>query len=126
MPQGNPGCKIHGKSALILQPGQIGAHRAANQYVLGKVHGEPIRRKQLLQQCLKANRFGAERKNGLRNLSGFIDIVLCQRCNVLGGLRMGRHKPCGGKLLNLFQRVQIGAYVIDNANLILLQGLLTG
>ena len=28
--------------------------------------------------------------------------------------------------LNLFQRVQIGAYVIDDANLILLQGLLTG
>ena len=79
-----------------------------------------------LQQRLKANRFGTERKNRFCNLSGFIDVVLCQRRNVLGGLRMGRYKPCGGKLLNLFQRVQIGAYVIDDANLILFQGLLTG
>ena len=110
----------------VLQPRQMGPHRAAHQHILLKAHGQPIGGKQLLQDVLKAAGRGAEVHDPLRDLMHLSDIVLRQIGDVLRHLRVRGHKYLRRHGLHLLQRFQVPGHVVNKADLVLVQYLPAG
>ena len=60
--------------AAVLQPGKIGAHRAADKHILLKIHDKGIPEEKLLQNRFKTLRLGADLQDFLRNFQHLIDV----------------------------------------------------
>ena len=111
------------ESAAVLQPREVGAHCAADEHVLLKVHHEIKAPEQLLQDRLERLRFLAELRDDVRDLEHLVDVVLRERGDVLRGRGVRGHEGAGGERLDHFERVQVGCNVVEEANLVLFQRL---
>ena len=112
--------------AGILQPGQVGAHRAAHQHILLIGHGQIVYRKEPLEDLFKAQRLRADMEDLLRHLVDLGNVVVRQRRDVFRRLRMGRNKVRRPHFFDLLQGLQVPGHIIDKPDLIFVQRLPAG
>ena len=83
--------------AAVFEPREVGAHRAADEHVLLEVHHEVEAPEQLLQDRLERLRSAAELRDDVRDLEHLVDVVLCERGNVLRGRGVRGYEGAGGE-----------------------------
>lgn len=80
----------------------------------------------MLQNFLEGVRRGAEIQNVTGDLVHFVDVVLRQRRDVLGGVGMSRHEKRGVHFFNALEGVEISGDVVNIADLVFIEGRLAG
>ncbi len=113
-------------SRFILQPGEIGPHRASHQHILLLGHGQAVMVKEPGQQFLKPHALPTEGTDGPGNILHRPFVSLGQRPDVRRGRGMGGNEKVPLHLPHLIQRLQIGLHIIEKGNAVLFQCALPG